>query len=1323
MSIYVTVRRALAACCIAASTILCQGQSTRFYDQSAMSSSMLSSIAQDAQGYLWIGSNYGLMRFDGNSFKSWIHTDNKKNTLVDNRVLKVLVVDKDIVCIATANGLQTYNQTTRTFTLAKLPNKDFNGYISDVCKTSKGTILCIASGVGIYELNKTDNTLTPTLTNVQKLSWFNQLNHLIEIAPNSYLFSGQHGEVAIVKDGKTTERKLCDAPIATLIKDGDGNIIIVSNYKVWRYKPKENSFTELYYSGNNSIIYKDAYCSKSGTIYISTSGAGITQVAKNSSYITPCTKWSNTSINIAKAKLNVIYEDKKANLWVGCTNKGLLMAQDKRDQFRFLSVDRITSGDEGYIQDLAYDKGGSLWCSVEDFGAFKISERGEIMTRINTPLQINRLHAMNDGTMVAGVNNRGVYAINTKTNALSPIATIEGSYSITAITSDKSGNIYAAIDGRGIIIVDAKTKAVKWLRAMSGNLMINNWIPALCIDNKNRLWIGHYSGLSCFDLNKNTFIKLNNDNGLRQAVCNDIISNSGDNIWIATSQGLVRYNAATNEWSQYTYDNGLGDNAFMSLVADANGNIWATTRNGMNKFDTKSLKFTAFYGGDGLDDNAYNRVATNANSNRISFAGQGGITAFQPANMKATTLSAMPTITDISVKGLSLEQMLVENKKFIENDGDNQVKKINVGYADNALSLILSTLDFRYSNNICYQYKFAKSSTWISSNVGQNSISINNLTPGDYTLQIRACENGVYSPIREVEICVSAPWFMSTIAKIVYLLLIIGICGQVYITLKRKRDNQIKEAKLQFFINISHEIRSPLTLILSPLEALMKQEFDAKTTQRLTTIHRNATRILNLVNQLLDIRKIDKGKMEIHCTETDLVPFIDEFTEMFKQKAEDKQIRLTFNSSTPEVKAWIDRHNFDKVLINLLSNAFKYTPNGGEISIELSEGADNKVIGPLRQYAMIRVIDSGIGIDVKKAEKIFERFYQDNDKIAAENPSGFGIGLNLCKLLVELHHGTIKAYNRADAQGSCFEVKIPLGSSHLTKQEKAEETTNKPRQIITDAIIPDATPKMQKNVRHRSNYHILVVDDDKEIRDYLSAYFAAYYKVDAVADGDEAWKYILDKGTDLVISDVNMPGINGIQLLKNVKSNGNTNHIPVILLTSNTDYANRKEGWEKGADAYLPKPFNGEELLAIADSLIENRIMLRGRFSGAQSQEDKIDKIEVKSNNDVLMNKIIEMINAHIDDPNLNVEMLGQEVGISRAHLHRKMKDMIGVSPSDFIRNIRLRKACELLKDTDNDVTQIAYSIGFTSQTHFSTAFKKFMGVSPSEYRAKNQGH
>jgi signal transduction histidine kinase/AraC-like DNA-binding protein/ligand-binding sensor domain-containing protein len=1288
-------------------------QSTRFFDQSSMSSSQLSSIAQDREGYLWIGSSYGLMRFDGNSFKSWIHTDNNSNSIIDNRVLKVLVTNNNMIQIATANGLQSYNPSTHQFSLTKLPDKSFNGYISDISELRDGSLLFVASGVAVYKMSKDGKKVTP-IKAAQSLKWLNQLNLALECG-NGYIFSGQQGDIAIVdKNGKITEHKLCSAPIIEMVKDNIGNIIIISSTQIWRYNNNSNKFNELQYSGAGSPSFKNAHCGKSGTIYITTSGNGIKQVAPNSNSITDCNKWKNNTIDIARAKLNVVYEDKDANLWIGCTNKGLLMAENKTNQFSYMSVNKMLSGADGYILDLAYDNLGYLWCSVEDFGIYKINHSGEIVSSIPTSMQINRLTPTADGGMIAGVNNKGLFSINAACNSITEIASIDGTYNITAITSDKPGNIYAAIDGRGIVIINPLTKESNWLYPAPHPEMINSWIPALCIDSKQRLWIGHYSGLSCYDTTSKNFIAVKNDDGLRQSVCNAIAVGKNNEIWVATNLGLVRYNPSSGKIDRYNYNNGIGDNSFIDVVTDANGNLWATTRKGINKFDTKTLKFTAFYGGGGLDDNLYNRIATNANASRISFSGQSGITAFQPSNIQATKIEATPVVTDIAINGISYEQ--ATNKKALHKDGN----AIKLEYSENAIALTLSTLDFRNAKNVSYQYKLSNSSAWISTNVGDNVININNLTPGNYKLQIRACENGVYSPIKIVEINVASPWFLTPLAKIIYLALILALCWQIYLTLRRKRDNQIKDAKLQFFINISHEIRSPMTLILSPLEALMKQDFDTKTKQRLNTIHRNATRILDLVNQLLDIRKIDKGKMDIHCTETNLVSFVNEFTDMFMPKAEEKHITLSFESTEPELNAWIDRNNFDKVLVNLITNAFKYTPKDGEIHIELTQGSDPKVIGPLRQYAMIRVIDSGIGIDEKKTEKIFERFYQDNAKIEGGTPAGFGIGLNLCKLLVELHHGSIKAYNRTDAQGSCFEVKIPLGDSHLSKQEKIADNTEKSRAIIAKMVSTDNNnPQPTKSVRHRSKYRILVVDDDIEIRSYLSDYFAAYYKVDAVPNGAEAWKHILSTGADLVISDVNMPEMNGFQLLKNIKTNGNTNHIPVILLTSKTEYADRKEGWEKGADAYLAKPFNGEELLAITDSLIENRIMLKGRFSGAQSQEDKIDKIEIKSNSDVLMGKIIEMINAHIDDPNLNVEMLGQEVGISRAHLHRKMKDMIGVSPSDFIRTIRLRKACEMLKETDNDVTQIAYSIGFTSQTHFSTAFKKFMGLSPSEYRAQ----
>jgi signal transduction histidine kinase/ligand-binding sensor domain-containing protein/DNA-binding response OmpR family regulator len=1299
-------------------TLLTHGQSTRFFDRSVMSSSQFNSIAQDRRGYLWIGTDYGLMRFDGNTFKTWLHSDNSTNCIVDNRILDVVIDPDDALMLATANGLQRYNPATGEFKLIPLPDKDFNGYISDICTLSDGGMLCVASGVGVYRYDSKAQTLS-AMAAAKKLRWHLQINRIVECTPGSYIFSSQQGEVAVLdRSGQITERRLCTAPIVSMVKDKYGDVIIVSADNVWRYDVSRKDFTQLSYEGEAKHIYKAACSTKLGITYITTSGGGIKQLLGGDKVITDCRKWSNPTFNLATARLNVICEDKDSNLWIGCTNKGMLKAANRPNKFRFTNLTDILSVNAGYIQDVVYDKQGYIWCSIDGMGAYKFTKSGEMALHVDTKWQLNRLHTDEDGRLIAGINNKGIYSIDTQAGSLTPIYEIDGASYITALTTDEVGNIYAALDGRALLIVN-KSGSAKELYSNDYEDMINNWMPTLVADKSHRLWIGHYSGFSCYNLNKQKFSKVKLDDELRQGVCNDILAVSATQIWMATNNGLLRYDAVRNTLERYLYNGGVGDNSFLAITRDRKGNIWATTRNGINKFDTSTLKFTAFYGGNGLDDNLYNRIAVNDAGTSITVAGQNGITTFDPEKITATKLDAAPVITDLTVKGVSIDQSPDNRREFVVVDGN--VMRINLDYTDNAVALTLSTLDFRDSKSVSYQYKLSKSADdWINTGVGDNIININNLTPGSYRMQIRACENDVYSPITEVEIHVAAPWFATGWAKIIYLLIILTICRQVYVTMQRRRDSQINEAKLQFFINISHEIRSPMTLILSPLEALMKEDFDPKTKQRLNTIHRNATRILDLINQLLDIRKIDKGKMEIHCSETELVGFVNEFTEMFRPKAESKQISLTFESNVEKVDAWIDRHNFDKVLVNLLTNAFKYTPNGGNIRIELSQGSDAKTKGALRQYAMIRVIDSGIGIDEKKTERIFDRFYQDNAKRQAGESAGFGIGLNLCRLLMQLHHGSIRAYNRTDGEkGACFEVKIPLGDAHLTRQEKQDSPEQEQRDLVSRAANTANDAEPTKRVRHRNNHRVLIVDDDSEICSYLKEFFSEYYKVETLSDGASAWQYILEKGADLVISDINMPGLNGFQLLKNIKSNSNTNHIPVVLLTSLTEYSDRKEAWAKGADAYLAKPFNGEELLAIADSLIDNRIVLKGHFSGAQSVENKIDKIEIKSNDDVLMNKIIEMINQHIDDAALNVEMIGQEVGISRAHLHRKMKEMVGLSPSDFVRTIRLRKACEILRSTDNDVTQVAYSVGFTSQTHFSTAFKKFTGMSPSEYRSK----
>ena len=401
---------------------------------------------------------------------------------------------------------------------------------------------------------------------------------------------------------------------------------------------------------------------------------------------------------------------------------------------------------------------------------------------------------------------------------------------------------------------------------------------------------------------------------------------------------------------------------------------------------------------------------------------------------------------------------------------------------------------------------------------------------------------------------------------------------------------------------------------------------------------------------------------------------------------------------TTAIPVWIDRINFDKVISNLLSNAFKYTFDGGQIDVVLSQQTTTEG----KQEAVIQVIDNGIGLKEDKPDRLFDRFYQGSNARDL-HLDGTGIGLNLSRAIVNMHGGTITAANRPDGmRGTVLTIHLPMGNAHLKPEEleKEEEPT------FSNA------PKKQAS----KNFRILIADDDAEIAGYIRSELGNWYRFDAAPNGKEALKLLLTGSYDLVISDIMMPEMDGITLLKNIKSNTNISDIPVILLTSKAEVSDRLEGLKKGADAFLAKPFSMEELHILIDNLVDNVRRLRGKFSGAQKQEEKVEKVEVKGNNDALMERIMKCINENLQDPDFNVERLTEKVGISRAQLHRKMKEITGISAGDFIRNLRLEQAARLIKEKKINVTQVAYAVGFNNQTHFSTIFKKHFGMTPTEY-------
>lgn len=513
-------------------------------------------------------------------------------------------------------------------------------------------------------------------------------------------------------------------------------------------------------------------------------------------------------------------------------------------------------------------------------------------------------------------------------------------------------------------------------------------------------------------------------------------------------------------------------------------------------------------------------------------------------------------------------------------------------------------------------------------------------------------------------------YFLLTSFTVVYL---------IYIYIRAKR-RQLDDDKMKFLINATHDIRSPLTLIMSPLAKLKQRHQSSEDREELGLIEHNTQRILSLVNQILDMRKIDKQQMKLQCQETNLVKYISGIYNMYKYNAEERNINYTFSHPEETVMVWIDHTQFDKVISNLLSNAFKYTFDGGNINICIDSTSDNQIL--------ITVSDDGIGIKDVDKKHIFDRFYQGRQS-SDVHIEGTGIGLNLCKMIVEMHHGIIDVRDGKNGKGSSFVVTIPSGNKHLQPDEIMKYETNSKKQ----------------NLRPNTHYRILVVDDDVDLCEYIKNELSCYYHIELCHNGREAIKALFNDNIDLVISDVMMPEMDGFTLLRMMKKNPVINHIPVIMLTSKVGIANRLEGLSQGADAFMPKPFNIQELHVLINNLIFNMLRLKGKFSGAQQQKDAVSIKEIKGNDEIFMERVMEVVNKYFDDSDLDSTLLAKEAGMSKSHLQRKIKEITGLSTAEFVRNLRLEQAARLLEEQKLNVSQVAYSVGFVNMAHFSTVF------------------
>lgn len=1272
------------------------------------------SFCQDRSGFLWIGSDRGLLRFEGNSYDIYTSNPSDPTSISDSSILSLLCDSKGRIWIGTTNGLNRYDPATDTFSVIKLPNLLFGGYIISIAEQPDGTITFLCSGVGLYVLGEEKGDYV-AIKYAPALIYEKQFNYMV-CTSDGFIYSSTNTGLlcAMRPNGQMNTYQISNDYIQDLVIETNETLLLADRSKVYRFNRKTHEVTEL--SNTRSVIINTLSRGKRGETYICTDGEGLWRVMPTDTTLTPCADIYSPFLNLSKSSIGAAYTSDEGNLWMGCNYYGLVMVAPQPLPFLYRRLTDAFPDFGGGITALAIWKGHEI-VSLGKGGIGVFAPDGRLLHHVTVPggNPVCSFRVIEGDKVLVGVANDGVWELDLPDGNLRKVVGIEGKYPNIVMIPGNGDELMIAMHGFGVVIYNRATGQMRNIEVKSGtDLLTNSFVISMERSVDDKIWLGIYSGLACYDLKGDSLVPVVQGPFLPGASYS-IAPRKDSTLLVGTSHGLIEFDPATGDVKKFTQADGLVDNTIHSLVVDNKGGEWIGTMQGLSYRDPATGEFVSFHGGYGLVETQFPNMALSTQDNRVHMASNLGLTSFSPDAALTPGFNTSVKISGIYMNGKRISPQTKFGNRYLVEGDPMTPKSLHLPYQENAMTLRLTTMDFRDASNVRYAWKVdGLEEGWTEMRPGDAMVYLPHLDPGKYKLHLRAMENGISSEPLVIDIHISAPWYLSWWAQLIYLAILVALVLLLLMVWKKRRYEHEAEERIKFFMDVSHDIRSPITLILSPLESLLKRPLDDDVRAKLEIMSRNARRILSLVNQLLEIRKLEKGKMRLKCRLTDLNDFVKELVDMFRPQAQEKKQTLEFTAGENVPEVWVDRSNFDKILVNLISNAIKYTPEGGKIDVTV--GVVTSEEG--EEWVEVKVTDTGIGLDPKSEDHLFERFYQADGH---NGKGGFGIGLDLCRRLVDFHHGRISGHNRRDGvKGSVFSVMLPVDSSSYASDELMLE--NAPGESLNRYVIlptsPSESSQLPKTNPHGRIYSMLVVDDDTELREYICSHFSKRFKVKGAADGGEALKIVATSQPDIIVSDVLMPGVDGLTMLRRLKGNADTHHIPVVLLSSKQDVADRMAGWDRGADGYLGKPFHVEELERVVDTLIDNRLRMKGKFSGAQDTAPAPAE-EPKSGDTQLIEKIVKVIETSIEDTGFNVEELSNKMGLSRAHLHRKMKDNVGMTPSDFIRTVRMRRACELMRAGKVPVTLVAYKVGFTSQSHFSTQFKNFTGFTPSEYRAK----
>lgn len=1248
------------------------------HEGQSLSNNNITAIGSDNKGRLWIGTENGLNAFDGrrNAFAKFYQSPGKTGSLSSNFITDIFLSSQNELWIATPRGINRMVETPEiSFEnyYVKGSGEDFalQNYIYKICEVTvngKSSMwFSSMKGLKTWENGKLRNFMVegkpPAYSHMRSLLAINGgakpfiligsetgLHFFDPLSRSFHKFLGNHED----------NGNLSQSTITSLYMDRGGVLWVGTKKGLNKYDSYSKDFeaypTSIFDKAQNIIT--GIRGSATGGYWISTVGGGLYMLKDNTfRRIRIASKVKSDFTDF----IQTLFTDSRGNVWVGTAGAGVYRFNEKNwkqysntvtdfDHFYTQSAKPIN---HDFIMSIEEDRRGNVWVGTWSGGLNKITPSGDVVQYNQPELRkapLVVLHADLSDVLWIGTRGDGLYSL--KTREKSPVVDVYRQDTIP-------------------------------------NSLSNNFINAVYEDHAGKLWIGTEDGLNSFDRRTEKFaaIDIRRDSG--NAVIVSILEDDHGKLWLAHWDGLTVIDPLNSEM--------------------------------VKNYDRHDRIQGGFF---------YNNICYKDMGGRLLFAGSEGLNIINPQAVPVNPNQAPVVIQNFEVFNEPVQFGKIFNDRILLDKPFSQSPEIELKHFENTLSFEFSALDFAAPEKIRYAYMLdGLDKEWNYINSSRRYVNYTNLNAGKYTFKVKATNNdGVWNEnISTVGIQVLPPWWKTNWAFLLYtgvaMLVLYGFHKLVLmranlihdIKLERvQRENmeKLNRAKLQFFTNISHEFRTPLTLILGPVQNLIDSGNGSKfVREQLHSINNNAQRLLRLVNQLLDFRKVETGNLKLEISEGNIAKFIKEIKLSFDALAEQMKIDFTLRASSNVIKVWFDRDQFEKIMFNLLSNAFKNTPEFGKISIQVIES---------REDISIIVEDSGKGVKPEHYESIFQTFFSyDEDR----HHTGTGIGLALTKSLVDAHHGTI-AVERIGNSVTRFTVKLLTGHLHFDAAELTQQVPDKELIEMYPALTPDTLFERddEESVVHpvEDQSKLLVVEDNAEVRAYIKSIFLGRFIVLEAEEGKEGLAIAIDEIPDLVISDVMMPVMDGIAFTRQLKSNPKTSHIPVILLTARTSLIFKVEGLETGADDYVNKPFNPKLLQLKVRNLIRNRELMRRNFNDRETLAIEPKRVTLTSADEGFVKRILESIEANMNNAEYSVEELGLDVGMSRMQLYRKLKALTGQSANEFIRTIRLKRAAQLLEQNQLTIAEITYEVGFNDLQYFRECFKKLFGVTPSEYTQKN---